>query len=182
MKQRDQITTRYDTASCIYMRSKAADLSQLHLSHGTENKSRKIRKWNWKQKQICSEQKVRSRVRGVSSEGKIESMRWEGFVNRVGFKEGINSGRSDRYRKEWVGDRETGTRLSDGDRELIPETRWSIPYILLSVLRLSQTIRDDEVFQNEEKDGDRTMIRFTVFLRFQLQRNIDWSILTSYLR
>jgi len=45
--------------------------------------------------------------------------------------------------KEWVGDRETGTRLSDGDSELIPETRWIIPYCYLyfTWVRLSETTR-----------------------------------------
>jgi len=64
------------------------------------------------------------RVHAISHEGEKESMT-EGSVKQVGFKQGvkewgsyvwgewyINRGRSDRCRKRWVRDRETGRELT----------------------------------------------------------------------
>jgi len=53
-------TTQYDTTSYIYMRPKA-DISQLNLRRGT-GKTEKNKEEKLKQKQICSQETVRSRV------------------------------------------------------------------------------------------------------------------------
>ena len=72
---------RHDMLYLGYTRSKA-DWNQLNLPQGTENKkeTEKITKKKLKQKQICWEETVRSRVRGVSPEGGIMSLWWEGFL------------------------------------------------------------------------------------------------------
>ena len=170
----DYDTTRYDTASCIYMRSKAADLSQLNLE--PKIKAVKIRKWNWKQKQICSQQKVRSRVRRVSSEGEKESMRWEGFVNRVGFKQGTAN---QQWKKWQVQEIKSESEIEKPARGCRSETgSWFQRPGEVYRTAICTSLESDYQRRwglsewRERRRRDYNTI-YKVFLRFQLQRNID---------
>jgi len=92
-------------------------------------------KQNWNaEKTVCSQSPLCHCGR------KREDVWWEGFVKDVGFDLGVKEWRSYGwwewwiYGKSWTGmcgkirvrDGETGTRLSEWSRELIPETRWGI--------------------------------------------------------
>jgi len=94
-----------------------------------------------KQNRICSEEMANSQ-RPLSQFGR-ETMVYGG---KVGFESGVKEWRtygwwewwiygeswSDMRRKIRVRDGETGTRLSERSRELIPETRWGIAEITIS--------------------------------------------------
>ena len=83
---------------------------------------------------------MQAKVRG-GSPGRRSETKGVGFVKEVGFKPGVKErwsyrctkwwirrGRSDGWRNRWVGDGGTGARMrfTKRQRELIPETRWSI--------------------------------------------------------
>ena len=107
------------------MQSKASCGNQLNLPHGTKTKPEMLKK-RWA-----------ARVRCVSLGEQREDLWWEGVVKEVGFELGVEEWRSYGWRKWWiygkswtsmcrkirVRDGETGTRLSEWSRELIPETR-----------------------------------------------------------
>jgi len=75
---------RNDKTSYIYIHSKA-DVSQLNLPLRTKNITQKKKEEKLKQKQICSEQTVQSRVHGVSPGGG-KRLWWERLVKQIGFK------------------------------------------------------------------------------------------------
>ena len=66
------------------MRSEA-DMSQLNLPHGNDNKKCKTEKVKSKKKRICSEVTVKVwRIHVVSPEEEKERLRWEGFAEKEG--------------------------------------------------------------------------------------------------
>ena len=112
--------------------SKKLTGSQLSLPHGTNKKL----KCETKNKTMSITGPIQSRCREGSPVGK-RNLRWEGFVEKVGFEPGVKEWRSDGWRecgwwqrwadkwmRRWV---ETWlARLPEWIRELIPETGWCI--------------------------------------------------------
>jgi len=128
-------TIRYDTVDLRALKSWRD--GQLNLAHGPETKNnekikiknRVAQKKRWRQKSVEAVPEEEVKLRRV------------GFVKEVGFKLGVKErwsywctkwwirrGRSDGRRNRWAGDGGTGARMRfmKRQRELIPETRWSI--------------------------------------------------------
>ena len=84
---------RYDS---VYLTcSKKLTGSQLSLPHGT---NKKIKMWNWKQNDARDRSGLVPLLWG-SPVGK-RNLRWERFVEKVGFEPGVKEWRSDGWR-EW---------------------------------------------------------------------------------
>ena len=93
LKLSSYVVLRYDTIRCdsVYLTcSKELTGSQLSLPHGTNKKL----KCETKNKTMSMIGPVQSRCHEGSTVGK-RSLRWEGFVEKVGFEPGVKEERSD---------------------------------------------------------------------------------------